>query len=493
MSGGVPGWTWRELGPMVRDLDAIYLNFISGFELASAPRRRYGRAFVARSTPTCTVSFSACSRTGCGCSNRSSMPPPGSVVSTWFSSTRTRCASSPRPALPIRAGARRRRRPARRDPGRREAAAYVAAPGFDRLDGQSGAESPDSSAVRTALIAGAAGRAVDPTGCGDVFGAAAFARLLAGDTVEAALRHANAMAGRNAMLRGAGGLGAPSAWRAPRPVTRVIEIPAHLDDRSFEQFAAGFGAWPPDEKLLFDARGAQWSSPYGLIGMLTAGQAVAEARARAPALRRTRERRCQVATGRASGSSGTPASSSSSTEKCPRSAATGPRMCCSTSRRCAQWKTYTRRSIGSPRPPRGFCRRARARADGDRPVQYGAFGGMSEYCGARRHRWMGRGTNVYLSAPPRPTGSGHRRERRRYRVPPIVGEHPRQALRRALGRRRGARGRADPERQPLPRPRPGSGVSGRSSGSWTSGRARSRSGAVPPGSRSCRCGTRTFR
>ena len=34
MSGGVPGWTWAELGPMVRDLDAIYVNFISGFELS---------------------------------------------------------------------------------------------------------------------------------------------------------------------------------------------------------------------------------------------------------------------------------------------------------------------------------------------------------------------------------------------------------------------------------------------------------------------------
>ena len=34
MSGGVPGWTWLELGPMVQDLDALYLNFISGFELA---------------------------------------------------------------------------------------------------------------------------------------------------------------------------------------------------------------------------------------------------------------------------------------------------------------------------------------------------------------------------------------------------------------------------------------------------------------------------
>jgi hypothetical protein len=33
MSGGVPGWTWPELGPLVADLDALYVNFISGFEM----------------------------------------------------------------------------------------------------------------------------------------------------------------------------------------------------------------------------------------------------------------------------------------------------------------------------------------------------------------------------------------------------------------------------------------------------------------------------
>ena len=33
LRGGVPGWSWEELGPLVRDLDAIYLNFISGWEL----------------------------------------------------------------------------------------------------------------------------------------------------------------------------------------------------------------------------------------------------------------------------------------------------------------------------------------------------------------------------------------------------------------------------------------------------------------------------
>src|SRR6266849_1787260 len=33
MSGGVAPWTWAELGPLVQDLDALYVNFISGFEM----------------------------------------------------------------------------------------------------------------------------------------------------------------------------------------------------------------------------------------------------------------------------------------------------------------------------------------------------------------------------------------------------------------------------------------------------------------------------
>jgi sugar/nucleoside kinase (ribokinase family) len=56
------------------------------------------------------------------------------------------------------------------------------------------------------LIPAPSVEAIDPTGCGDVFGAAAFARLLAGDTVETALRHATRLAARNAGFRGATGL-----------------------------------------------------------------------------------------------------------------------------------------------------------------------------------------------------------------------------------------------------------------------------------------------
>jgi len=60
-------------------------------------------------------------------------------------------------------------------------------------------------------------------------------------------------------------------------VSRVVEVPVNFDDRSFEQFAASFAAGPVTDRMLFDARLAQWASPFGLLGMLTAAQAVREA------------------------------------------------------------------------------------------------------------------------------------------------------------------------------------------------------------------------
>ena len=33
LHGGVPGWTWLGLRPLVEELDALYVNLISGFEL----------------------------------------------------------------------------------------------------------------------------------------------------------------------------------------------------------------------------------------------------------------------------------------------------------------------------------------------------------------------------------------------------------------------------------------------------------------------------
>ena len=65
-------------------------------------------------------------------------------------------------------------------------------------------------------------------------------------------------------------------------MTRVVQLPASFDDRTFDQFAAACGDWPPDARLLFDARQTQWTSPYGMIGLLTAGQALADAKCPQP-------------------------------------------------------------------------------------------------------------------------------------------------------------------------------------------------------------------
>src|SRR5690349_4741709 len=57
-------------------------------------------------------------------------------------------------------------------------------------------------------------------------------------------------------------------------MTRLVEIPAQFDDRSFDQFAGAFAAARQNGgRLLFDAHAAEWASPYGLVGLLAAGQA----------------------------------------------------------------------------------------------------------------------------------------------------------------------------------------------------------------------------
>ena len=92
---------------------------------------------------------------------------------------------------------------------------YFAAPGFERLSDIRRAALPAAAAlggaIRTARIPAApAHKAVagegDPTGCGDVWGATYFARLLAGDMLGDATSAAMRAAARNVDHRGATGL-----------------------------------------------------------------------------------------------------------------------------------------------------------------------------------------------------------------------------------------------------------------------------------------------
>jgi pfkB family carbohydrate kinase len=207
MAGGVPGWTWAELGPMVRDLDAIYLNFISGFELCLGTAQALRQGFRGPIYADFHSLFLGMQQDGM----RVLQPLPHAA--DWFGcfdlvqlnedemnqlspdplSLSAQALAAGVSLLTVTLGPR--------------GVAYVAAPGFDGLVGTRGrAEAGKLDVTRSALIKAPSIETLDPTGCGDVFGAAAFARLLAGESVEAALRHATALGARNAGFRGARGL-----------------------------------------------------------------------------------------------------------------------------------------------------------------------------------------------------------------------------------------------------------------------------------------------
>ncbi|MBK7594286.1 MAG: hypothetical protein IPJ11_03315 [Gemmatimonadetes bacterium] len=152
MAGGVPGWTWPELGPMVADLDALYVNFISGFECCLFTAQQLGHGFT------------------------------GPIYADLHSLFLAKGSDGMRSLQPLP-----------------DAAAWLGC--FDCV--QLNEDEMLQHAVRTALLAPPAVDAIDPTGCGDVFGATCFAHLLAGVDVAGAVTAANRAAARNAAFRGA--------------------------------------------------------------------------------------------------------------------------------------------------------------------------------------------------------------------------------------------------------------------------------------------------
>jgi hypothetical protein len=225
MAGGVPGWTWAELGPMVRDLDAVYINFISGFELCLGTAQALRHGFRGPLYADFHSLFLGMQQDGMR------VLQPLANAADWFGcfdfvqlnedemrqlspdplSLSAQALDAGVSLLAVTLGPK--------------GVAYVAAPGFDGLAqrgsaaaGQldvtlsepqakrGGQRSTFSTPVRSGLIKAPAVETLDPTGCGDVFGAAAFASLLSGSSVEDALRHATTLAARNAGFRGATGL-----------------------------------------------------------------------------------------------------------------------------------------------------------------------------------------------------------------------------------------------------------------------------------------------
>lgn len=212
MSGGVPPWSWPELAPLADLCDALYVNFISGFEMDLPTARALRAGYAGPSYADLHSLFLGI--TGVG----ERIPRELRDWREWL-----RCFDAVQmnedefDLLGLASG----------DPWRLAAdslgpelrlmtvtlgprgAAYVAQAdlGSDPLTWRSRNDVELALHARSARVPlGVLAREGDPTGCGDVWGATFFARLLDGDGLEEAMAEANRLASLNVTHRGARGL-----------------------------------------------------------------------------------------------------------------------------------------------------------------------------------------------------------------------------------------------------------------------------------------------
>ncbi len=213
LAGGVPPWRWPELAPLVELCDALYVNFISGYEmeLATAQALRHGYAGpVYADLHSLFLGITA---------RGVRVPRELDHWARWL-----RCFDGVQmnedefDLLGRRTG----------DPWHLAAealgpelklvtvtlgergAAYVATPDFDpdprRWRARPGLARAGRAARSGRVPVDGPPRSGDPTGCGDVWGATFFAGLLGGLGLEESMAEAHRKASRNVEHRGARGL-----------------------------------------------------------------------------------------------------------------------------------------------------------------------------------------------------------------------------------------------------------------------------------------------
>jgi len=212
MTGGVPGWNWLGLKPVLDTarLDALYINFLSGWELDLETAKLIRQHF--RGPIYCDVHMLVWAVQESGL--RTLRPLPD--VAQWCScfdlmqmNEDEMAMMAPDPMALAATALANGVRSLTVTLGKR-GAVYFAPPDFDVIDDLR-RERPLGAAVgpvRTALVAAPSivGGNGDPTGCGDVWGATYFSRLLGGDNLGDAILAAHRAAARNVDHRGATGL-----------------------------------------------------------------------------------------------------------------------------------------------------------------------------------------------------------------------------------------------------------------------------------------------
>lgn len=198
LRGGVPGWEWRELAPLVAGCDAVYVNFIAGWELRLPAARRLHREFGG---PAYADLHSLLLEVGSDGARHHRPIDEGGCWVRCFDYVQVNeeelavlaAGSGEDPwtfaASAVEDGAR----------------AVFVTRGRDGASWVAGGGGP-GSARRGRLPPPRPVEGGDPTGCGDVWGVGCFGALLQGAGPEEAVARANEVAARNAETRGGTGL-----------------------------------------------------------------------------------------------------------------------------------------------------------------------------------------------------------------------------------------------------------------------------------------------
>ncbi|MDQ2891158.1 MAG: carbohydrate kinase family protein [Gemmatimonadota bacterium] len=210
LDGFIPGWQWLGLKPLLADLDALYINLISGWELDLETAQLIRQSF--QGPIYCDLHSLLLA-----VDTRGFRVPRGIAdVSAWLHCfdmlqvNEDEMALLAPDAMGLAAAAMAAGIAVINVTLGSRGVVYFAAPGFERLSDLKRANLPAAGgfggAIRTTLVPAASpstNGTLDPTGCGDVWGATYFARLLAGDKLGDAIDAAMTAASRNLTHRGA--------------------------------------------------------------------------------------------------------------------------------------------------------------------------------------------------------------------------------------------------------------------------------------------------
>ncbi len=203
LTGGVEAWTWEELAPRVAGLDALYVNYVTGYEMGLEATERLRASFDGPLYTDLHSLFLGCP--GAGTRELRHLPEWERWAACFHG---VQLNDDELRMLAPHADAARTLMEA----GPRVVAVTHGAGGATILHRAGTPADPRGWAEARECGAAEGGRhpcepaAGDPTGCGDVWGATFFASLLGGHGWEGAAARAHAAAARKMGMRGTSGL-----------------------------------------------------------------------------------------------------------------------------------------------------------------------------------------------------------------------------------------------------------------------------------------------